>query len=49
MEFVNEEPHALVVGSGHEGVRTAVRLKHLSVPTLVVERNTTIGDDWRNR
>ena len=48
MEFV-DEPHALVVGSGHGGIRTAARLKHLGVPTLVVERNATIGDNWRNR
>ncbi|KAF9652136.1 FAD/NAD(P)-binding domain-containing protein [Thelephora ganbajun] len=48
-EFVDEEPYVLVVGGGHGGVHIAARLKHLGVPTLVVERNARIGDNWRNR
>jgi len=46
VEFADEEPHALVVGGG---VHVTARLKHLVVPTLVVERNARIGDNWRNR
>lgn len=49
VEFVDEEPHVLVVGAGHGGVHIAARLKHLGVPTLVVERNAKVGDNWRNR
>ena len=49
MEFVDEEPHVLVVGGGHGGLHVAARLKHLGVHTLVVEKNTRIGDNWRNR
>ena len=49
MEFVDEEPHSLVVGSGHGGIRIVGRLRHLGVPTPVVERNATIGDSWGNR
>ena len=49
MEFVDDEPYVLVVGGGHGGIHIAARLKHLSVPTLVVERNAKIGDNWRNR
>ena len=51
MEFIDEEPHALVVGSGHGGIHVAARLEHLGVPTLVEEGNTTIWDNcqWRNR
>ena len=49
VEFVDEEPHVLVVGGGHGGIHVAARLKHLGVPTLVVERNSRIGDNWRNR
>jgi len=49
MEFLDEEPHVLVVGGGHGGIHVAARLKHLGVPTLVVERNARIGDNWRNR
>jgi hypothetical protein len=49
MEFADEEPYALVVGAGHGGIHIAARLKHLGIPTLVVERNVRIGDNWRNR
>ena len=49
VEFVDEEPHVLVVGGGHGGIHIAARLKHLGVPTLVVERNARMGDNWRNR
>ena len=49
IEFVDEEPHVLVVGGGHGGIHVAARLKHLGVPTLVVERNPRMGDNWRNR
>lgn len=48
-EFADKEPHVLVVGGGHGGVHIAARLKHLGVPTLVVERNARMGDNWRNR
>ena len=48
-EFVDEEPFVLVIGGGHGGVHIAARLKHLGVPTLVVERNVRVGDNWRNR
>lgn len=27
----------------------AARLKQLGVPTLIVDRNARIGDNWRNR
>ena len=49
VEFLDEEPHVLVVGGGHGGVHIAARLKHLGVPTLIVEKNARIGDNWRNR
>jgi cation diffusion facilitator CzcD-associated flavoprotein CzcO len=37
------------VGSGHSGLELAARLKLLGVRALVVERNHSIGDNWRNR
>ena len=49
VEFIDEEPYALIVGGGHGGIHVAARLKHFGVPTLVVERNARIGDNWRNR
>jgi hypothetical protein len=33
----------------HSGLMTAARLKALGVSCLIVERNSRIGDNWRNR
>ncbi|KAH9926340.1 FAD/NAD(P)-binding domain-containing protein, partial [Amylocystis lapponica] len=49
IEFVDADPKVLVVGSGQCGLEIAARLKHLDVPTLVVEKQERIGDQWRNR
>jgi hypothetical protein len=49
VEFVDSEPHVVVVGGGHGGLIVAARLKHLDVPTLVLERQDRIGDTWRKR
>jgi len=53
-EFIAEdgkvkEPVVLVVGGGQSGLAIAARLKCLSVPTLVIEKNERIGDNWRDR
>jgi len=49
VEFVDSEPYVVVVGGGHGGLIIAARLKHLDVPTLVLERRDRIGDNWRKR
>lgn len=36
-------------GAGQGGLTTAARLKQLGVETLLVEKNSRIGDNWRNR
>lgn len=46
---VTEEPFTLIVGGGQGGIGLAARLKHLDVPTLVVDRYDAPGDAWRNR
>ncbi|TFK84341.1 FAD/NAD(P)-binding domain-containing protein [Polyporus arcularius HHB13444] len=48
-EFVDGDPTVLIVGGGQSGLDVAARLKHLDVPTLVVEKNERIGDQWRHR
>lgn len=46
---VTEQPFALIVGGGQGGIGLAARLKHLDVPTLVIDRHDAPGDAWRNR
>ncbi|KAG6909650.1 hypothetical protein DXG01_016230 [Tephrocybe rancida] len=48
-EFEDTSPAVLIVGGGQSGLEVAARLKALDVPTLVVEKNQRIGDNWRNR
>jgi cation diffusion facilitator CzcD-associated flavoprotein CzcO len=48
-EFVDEEPAVLVLGSGHGGLMVAANLGMFGVPTLVIEKNPRVGDNWRNR
>jgi len=49
VDFVDESPQVLVIGGAQAGLELAARLKHLDVPTLVIERSARIGDSWRNR
>ena len=49
VEFADSEPYVVVVGGGHGGLIMAARLKHLGIPTLVLERNAQVGDTWRGR
>ena len=39
----------LVIGGGQSGLCIAARLKQLNVDTLIVDRKTRIGDNWRKR
>ncbi|MBS1675887.1 MAG: NAD(P)/FAD-dependent oxidoreductase [Actinobacteria bacterium] len=48
-EFAEAEPEVLVVGSGQGGLSVAASLELLGVPTLVIEKNERVGDNWRNR
>ena len=47
--FGGADPTVLVIGGGHSGLEVAARLKALDVPTLVIEKNKRIGDNWRDR
>lgn len=48
-EFVDADPEVLVIGGGQCGLDVAARLKVLGTPTLIVDKNPRIGDQWRNR
>ena len=43
------QPYVLIVGGGQGAIALAARLKQLSVPTIVVEKNERAGDSWRKR
>ena len=47
--FSKGDPAVLIVGGGQSGLDAAARLKMLGVPTLVIERQNRIGDQWRYR
>jgi putative flavoprotein involved in K+ transport len=47
--FDDADPQVLVVGGGQAGLTIAARLKQLDIPTLIIEKNDRIGDNWRKR
>jgi hypothetical protein len=48
-EYADRDPTVLVVGGGQAGLAIAARLAQLEVDTLVVDRGSRIGDNWRKR
>ncbi|KJC50065.1 monooxygenase [Bradyrhizobium sp. LTSP849] len=48
-DYSDHDPTVLVVGGGQAGLAIAARLKQLKVDTLIVDRETRIGDNWRKR
>jgi putative flavoprotein involved in K+ transport len=44
-----EQPYCVIVGGGQGGMALGARLKHLGVPTLIIEKNAKAGDSWRKR
>ncbi|KAH8111482.1 FAD/NAD-binding domain-containing protein [Phellopilus nigrolimitatus] len=47
--FEDREPAVILIGGGQSGLDVAARLKVLDVPTLVIEKNARVGDQWRGR
>ncbi|KAF7359199.1 FAD/NAD-P-binding domain-containing protein [Mycena sanguinolenta] len=48
-EIIEKDPYVLIIGAGHTGLNAAAQFKHLNIPSLVVESNLRIGDNWRKR
>jgi putative flavoprotein involved in K+ transport len=46
---ITRQPYCVIVGGGQGGIALAARLRQLSVPTIIVEKNARPGDSWRNR
>ena len=47
--YENHDPTVLVVGGGQAGLAIAARLTQLGIDTLIVDKNSRVGDNWRNR
>ncbi|KAH7107868.1 FAD/NAD-binding domain-containing protein [Auriculariales sp. MPI-PUGE-AT-0066] len=48
-DFKDEEPAVVIIGAGQTGLGLAARLKYLGVPTLLIEKEPRIGNQWRGR
>jgi len=48
-EAIEKDPYVLIIGGGHTGLNVAAKFKHMNIPSLVVESNLRIGDNWRKR
>ncbi|KAI1780179.1 FAD/NAD(P)-binding domain-containing protein [Hypoxylon cercidicola] len=47
--FKKTDPDVLVIGCGQAGLSVHARLKMLHVPTLIIDENDNVGDNWRKR
>ena len=44
-----EQPYVLIVGGGQAGIGLGARLRQLRVPTIIIDRRSRPGDQWRSR
>ncbi|KAI9698123.1 MAG: hypothetical protein M1836_004125 [Candelina mexicana] len=49
VEFVDEEPAVLIIGTGQSGLNLGARLQSLNISCLLVDKNERVGDNWRKR
>ncbi|MDB4852304.1 NAD(P)/FAD-dependent oxidoreductase [Alphaproteobacteria bacterium] len=47
--YEDRDPAVLVIGGGQAGLSIAARLTQLGIDNLIVDKNSRIGDNWRNR
>ncbi|KAJ7433671.1 FAD/NAD-P-binding domain-containing protein [Mycena galericulata] len=48
-EEIERNPHVLIIGGGQTGLNVGARFKQMKIPTLIIETNARIGDNWRKR
>jgi putative flavoprotein involved in K+ transport len=44
-----QQPYVLVIGGGQGGIALGARLRQLDVPTIIIDKQSRPGDQWRNR
>jgi len=44
-----QQPYVLVIGGGQGGIALGARLRQLDVPTIVIDKQSRPGDQWRSR
>ncbi|KAJ7491732.1 FAD/NAD-P-binding domain-containing protein [Mycena galericulata] len=46
---IERAPHVLIIGGGQTGLNVGARFKQMNIPSLIIESNARIGDNWRKR
>ncbi|TCD67151.1 hypothetical protein EIP91_000436 [Steccherinum ochraceum] len=46
---IEANPYVLIVGCGQTGLQIAARFKQMNIPSIVIEKNERVGDNWRKR
>jgi putative flavoprotein involved in K+ transport len=44
-----EQPYVLIIGGGQGGIVLGARLRQLGVPTIIIDKRSRPGDQWRGR
>ncbi len=44
-----EQPYVLIIGGGQAGIGLGARLRQLGVPTIIIDKHSRPGDQWRRR
>ncbi|KAJ7681492.1 FAD/NAD-P-binding domain-containing protein [Mycena rosella] len=48
-EDIERNPHVLIIGAGQTGLNVGARFRQMNIPSLIIETNARVGDNWRKR
>jgi putative flavoprotein involved in K+ transport len=46
---ITEQPYVVIIGGGQAGIGLGARLRQLRVPTIIIDKRSRPGDQWRSR
>ncbi|PCH35122.1 flavo protein [Wolfiporia cocos MD-104 SS10] len=46
---IESGPYAVIIGAGQTGLHIASRFRQMDIPSIIVEKHQTVGDQWRQR